>query len=799
MDILFTFAIPLTFIFSGFYIIRRIKEFNSLSGWMMLAVSPLISLSIVTSVSVVTGFFIPGFFILGSKLLFILLAFLSLLTLRNSHTIFRNLSSSFVNLPIIQIVGVILALFGLLFILRPITDGDIVESYLPLGRSIVKNNSIPYYNFYDSRPFIIPPPGSPLLFAYYYAVSGNLQSEVFRYINIPYLLGYIILSYFLMRKYLTIRESRLSVVLLLTFPFLEDFIFQSSLYPDFIFSYACLAVFYFTLEITSQPRKNHSAWWYLLIGLGLFISVLFKYQAVFLFFLSFSLLVKPFLNKYTKYMILAVMFSPIIFFKYFNIMPYGNADRNIYLFFIFTLILITLKFIQVQSPFVKPGAWGAGRFLLSYIIGITGAIYILRNFLHFHGLNDSSPAYTWAVTVGASIGMLSETGSTLDAWSLFLAPLLSLFWLLPKIAGIVISFLKKEMVIPLFILLSWYAYWVLVLGAQDVKWLFPVLPFVSLVIYIGLKKIFKEFEKIYRAVIHSLFFVLLSSKFIFWNLAALSFGNDHIRNYANQPGEGDISSAVLRIGRGEGDFWESIFSRTDYIPFGNKIISSLIMPLADFFKLSFNSIFRNITDSVYILSSHISLDPRSLNQLLILSVVLFLMIYLMVKTIKNHYFIKAVPIIFISIYLMVIFYVSNGNPFKFSGLEKAALFDYWGQNSALVPFLKGHAGSEDKILTFGTPGGLSYFTDLHTYNLQYGGGVKLFYDIRSVTDLRVIYGFFKQQKIRYICILKYGQSGEDFIKFKDMITAIGIVGDNRYTRIVLQPDKNNFWEVWEVI
>jgi dolichyl-phosphate-mannose--protein O-mannosyl transferase len=146
-------------------------------------------------------------------------------------------------------------------------------------------------------------------FAYFYSVAGDIYSEVFRFINVPFFLGTLILSYKIFRQYFSNKSSLLGVIIFVSFPLIEDLVFQVGLYPDFIFLFLTSLVFYL-LEKLYRDSSERITLNYLILGGALALSLLFKYQAILLYAIVFSIVVSNFYRKIGSIMSLLIALIP---------------------------------------------------------------------------------------------------------------------------------------------------------------------------------------------------------------------------------------------------------------------------------------------------------------------------------------------------------------------------------------------------------------------------------------------------------------------------------------------------------
>src|SRR3989338_1863815 len=316
MELLLTLAIPAVLSLSGIYFLSFFSYFRKSSLLLLLPFSLLCSLIlIIIPVSFFSLTTLSGFSFLAKTIFFIslLLSVVSVFSFKKFECFrYSSLNKLKKNIPrssTFFIIMLFLKIFLLMFSFRPIAEGDIVETYLPFAGSIIINDGFPKNNYYDNRPLILPPMGYPSLLAYFYAVRGTLKSEVFRLINFPFFLAFLSVSYYLFRKYFSRTVSLSALLILLTFPMVEDMVFFSGMYPDFIFAFLCICVFYILHELIAENGKS-SAVLFLFLGLSLNLSLLFKFQGILLYPLVFSVLLAQVMKRRARIASVLIIITP---------------------------------------------------------------------------------------------------------------------------------------------------------------------------------------------------------------------------------------------------------------------------------------------------------------------------------------------------------------------------------------------------------------------------------------------------------------------------------------------------------
>lgn len=762
MELILTLLIPAATSLYTLPFLEKSKWVRKLPGVLRLCLSIGVGVSAIIVVLSLWGMLMPYGFSILAKSLFGISLFSSGLLLFSKPNIFKNIVSKATKLArfaTTDICFVIIALFIFfyifLFAFRPVVDSDVIDSYLPLARSILIEDKIPTHNHFDERPFIIPPVGGPTLFAYYYTIAGNLKSEPFRFINLPFFIGFLIISYFILKEYESSKLSRIGLTLLLISPIMEDLVFTAGLYPDFIGSFLTVLIFWLTTRILQAKVASQPKIAFIFIGLFLACSLLIKYQAFFIYLLVILLFIPSMFSTSAKFALLPVVYIPLFIGFVYGKTPFQIPSAPNSLVFLLLASFITFKFInQYSLKKIK-----ARYFVLMVFIALLGSIFLLRNYMVFGGIEEKAPNRNWAMSTEYELGVAKEGGDILEAWSFFLAPYLLLSLLIPRVIGLWVVLRTNRFLLPTSILLIFYSYWVLFLGAADYKWLLPILPYVILITLQGLKKLFSN--NIISVAVASLPFFLLSSKFIFWNLGVLTIGAPNLLIP-------DKAKAILEI-----------------VPSAVALIPKESIEV--------------MTNLTYLLTSRIPLRVQDLPLLLAFSILSFIGLKTMVRLNSKLHLSKLLPILLVSIYVYTIWTVSGGRLSQFERREQDYLFSYWGQNTHVTPYLSANALPQDVILQFSVPTGLSYYTFLKVYNLEYGGGLAIIRPIFDEEDLERVYLFLKNRNVSFILIRDYGESKDNFARLKKLTSIFDMLENTKYTREILHPSGSNYWYFYKLL
>ena len=171
----------------------------------------------------------------------------------------------------------------------------------------------------------------------------------------------------------------------------------------------------------------------------------------------------------------------------------------------------------------------------------------------------------------------------------------------------------------------------------------------------------------------------------------------------------------------------------------------------------------------------------------------------MKKLFRKLFLSRVLIFTFLISYIFVFYLVSDGNILNFSRNEKNLIFDYWGQSDLIEPYLIENTDINDRIVAFSQPTGLSYYTLRRVYYLEKGGGLKFFHDISEENEKDEIHKFFLENNIKFFLIAQKNGSNQRYEEFKGISNIFDIIGDEKYTREVITPSEDVFWQVYEII
>ncbi len=703
---------------------------------------------------------------------------------------------------------------ALLFLFyKPIIDPDVVDSYLPFARSLFLAGNLPLKDFFSNRPIMIPPVGGFILYAWNYALTGSILSEAFRLIPLPFLLGDIFLVYLIGKKTFGKKIGLLSSIVFAFLPFQDESLFLTVYYPDCIFLFFCLFILYLLIEVFGKAEKKLSNNIYLyLIGLSIAIAFLLKLQVIFLYLFFILIFIKELEN-------LIVPLKRIIgtlFIVGFFIAPFFSPWLRVYgkppfwwsIFLIGTIILFYLWYLERKGASNKKFTGITFKsFIGVLLISSIGGIWFLRNLIIFHhptadfSTETSRTLVRIFYNISQSVDKLSGVVSLTKTitWSkdpllsIFYWPILGTFWIVPKFWGLFSVLKRRKGFILLFWGLGWFCYWQIYLGGLGGnRYLLPLIPVLTWAIAVGVEELSRRFKAaflkkkkvavdviIVLMVVFGLLFSLIQSSFLWWNAGIIYYGQTELRNQALEV----VSPQTV----------EKL----------NVFDESLKLP-----PTSYKENLVILAKKLVVAFSASSDLARGYTKELVLagilgSLVVFLFLLALPKVrLAARKLSKAILILGVVLilpYLLVFMLISEGNLNQFAKFEREKVYSSWGQAKFIEPFLIENAQKNDKVLFYGMQTGLSYYTGLKVYNLEYDiAWVGLIQAIIYETNKEKVISFLKGKDIRYIVVDTHGKSAKRFAQFKDSIGFLSILDDSQYVEQMVFPTKENAWTLYEI-
>ena len=711
--------------------------------------------------------------LLGSFFLLALVLFLYWLTIliRNKPQIKFPKFSKIEKLLVILILAVFLKVF-VLFILRPMVDPDIVTSYLPYARTIFEENSVPAQDKYTLNPMALPPIGGPILYATTYVLSGNTFSESFRLFTLPFFVGLIILTYLLGKKIGGRLFGLVSTLVFLSLPWIDTMLLEWVIYPDLIFAFLGLSLFYFLeFHFFDAPRKTKNILG-IFFGLILATSLLLKDQGIFLSFLLFLIIILRLRGNLFR--LLSLFFAILPFLLLFLKIPgltyfaFDRASLTGLLFLSAPFIFLATRRI-VFGRKIKPTDVIIPLFV-SLILGILGSLWILRNIaLYAHPvvpfLGGTLSGYYEAFL---KLGIYSPAVNfELEEIQLLFLPVFGTLLLLPKILGLLTSLFEKKLIQVGFWFFAWHSIVILYFGQANERYLSIVMPTLAVLIAYGISILGLwlqnlSFKKLNNFLpISSILFgaaSLTQSTFLSWNLGSNLFPSFALRRRLfEEPLPASLTTSIVDI------------------------------------KHSFISLARllNTRPGVYSREDVIQLLIIGLLSSLIILALALVFLHFSFK--RYSFFLGFISVIIFTFpYLATIWNISEGNVLAFTEKERNKIYSSRGLTTQVVPNLRENASNDSKVLVFGPDNGLSYYTHLVAWNLEFGYGLSGIKDVLNQDEEEII-EFMDKNKIEYFLLYNDEPSLTKFSRAKERSSFFEFLENSKYFEVIIQPDNENFW------
>jgi len=794
MDTFITILYPVVLSCSSFFFLSKFQYYKKL-----IAIEKLI-LGMGTSISVfiilLSWFSVisNSGFIVFSKILFYLGLMLVVLFARKlwrEKYNFEKLQFNILEKGVLILILAVLIKIFFIYAIRPVIDSDVIVSYLPFARSMVLEGHAPERDLFTLNPMTIPPVGGPALFALFYSVADSVATEGFRFLTLPFLLGMALVTYALSRKLLN-RKLALTVVLVfLSLPIIDDILNGWVLYPDVIFSFLGLIVFYFATFKLKDLQGKGGYFLSILLGLILAASLLLKTQGLLLIYLILALLFFFYrIRNFPLYFLSLVLFTIPFLLGFVDISGFNNfgyMKPNMPMTLIRLVFLLALGFVFAKTT-KKYSLKRLLPFVIIFGFSLLGFLWMGRNIYYYgHPLSPFNTDLNMARSslyknLNIDAGILGKERQVFPEVAFLSLPIFGTLVLLPKLFGVVASILSRKnrnsMIFMLW-LLSWYLIVIQTLGGTNARYLLMCMPVLSFLIVLGLTKIARILIKgrirvegfVYFASALTLLILLSQSIFLSWTIGAKTF-----------------SQAQLR---------KIVYDKSSILPTIEKInIGNLDLPAAFVSKIVGISRLLNLREGLY---GHKEIYLLLLVGLIV-SATLLLLAFLLTKLIKREkilLFTSIVALVFMVPYLIVVLMTSSGEISQFSKKHEEQVFNYWGLSTQIAPYFDNGVSNKSIILVFGPQSGLSYRSNMRVYNMNYGFAFKEIMPILDVTNEEHIFDFFKERNIDYIVVFT-GQDPTGFLKrYKENSHIFDTIEDERFFVKVVEADEENLWTLYK--
>jgi len=793
-----TILFPLVLSLSAYYVLNKTKVFSGLNVLEKLVLVLASSVSTINILLVYLGQISP----IGLKpfaisiflicLFFILLSFKFIAN--DVLSIFKSIYKNKTYKLLFILLLVLVTKVTLFYILRPIVDPDIVSQYLTYARSIAISNRIPSLDMFTLNPVTTPPIGGPMLFGFYYLVTGNLQSEGFRLLTYPFFLGLLALTYLISKKLFgSTWFALLSSVVFLSFPLIDSLLLEWALYPDIITTFLEMVIIYFLFFKNSSSDSRGSFVLDVVLGLSAAEMLLLKSQSILLFVvLAILILLRAKILKYNTYLLGCILAIAVLFFPLFNLFGLhlfrlGKIEMVSYLLLTIPVMIILFFGFKDKEPVKKI------RFASTMIIGAiatTGVFWLVRNYFLFKNFLS---AYNVGIYKGMSLqyqifiegvgsGVTTDNLQSFNTIALVALPVFGSFFFIPKIVGIITSLFNRHWNMVVFFIMFWYALVVIYSGYPNERYLLGIFPFLSALVVQGIRYVinkvfpntFETRKNLFNLVAVVLFalFSLLQSIILSWGFGSSFFSPSELRKIAfssNQEAPKFIELSINNNGF-------------------KAILVDKLISVAELLNIRLGT-FSNADIAPSIMSS-VSIS-------LIVLVCAFILIKLTSLNKLKKYLILAI-ILIITPYLILILQISGGNVNSFSKGVEHKLYNYWGEANTIVPYFKNHHDESSIILVVGPQTGLSYKIFMKAYNIEYGYGFIEILPVAKEENELSIYKYFKDRNIQYVLVYEGKDNGNYLKNFESNSTIYNFIKNPDFFTVEIFPDGDNLWRLYKL-
>lgn len=798
-EFLISILLPLIFVLSPTVLLKYLPFYKKLDYWEKYIFNLSISTSFLTFFLTIIGYLIKnGFKFLSFIIYLVGIFFLIIFIINNYKKVGIILKQIFVKQDRVSIIFIVVTLLFITKALffsafKPIIDADVIDSYLPYARTIFLNDKIPESNYYNSSLMIFPPIGGPVLYSLFYNVTNNILTESFRFLPLIYIVGILICSYKIAEITIERRLAKLSLIILLIFPFWDELLFEYLFYPDIIALFVFLTFLYFFLkENLFQSFKKGKIPYYLITSFFLGTSLFFKVQYfVVYYFLAILLFISYLPRKFLTNFLLIIPCLPILYRLQKGIGYELSSSYQIFVFFILIYGLLLIIFNQkYYKQTIKINFWIPMIILLGLAFG--SLVHLRNQFKYGTFMSTFSLPVTldesFAMDILYKAGVAGRPQYPLLEWVIIIFPAFAAFWIFPKIIGLTEFLKKKKTGILLLFILIWYTIITLLYEVPNPRSLIAIFPMLALLVSLGIEKIAGYSKNISNFLVNyiliSIVLSTISSTFLWWNTGLVLSGAHNLRKIISfRTIENNKTTRPVNLTALVG-----VINKTSVYTYSSKL----------------NQIASKVIDLCLIMTTRRQYYNKNIKGLtywsFISSLALICFSYFFRKRALSHKFVVFFILTFYFLpYLFIFILVPKGKIFNFSKVEQEELYNFWGQTKYIIPYLKKKTNPNDKIVFLGKTTGLSYYTNLRVYNLIYGRdfGV-VFKNILKENDLDKIYKFYKKGGFDYFVISSYPEQYSQFKKIKTMTQMLDILDNKKYATLEIKPNEENFWYIYKL-
>jgi len=814
MDYIFGIIYILVLASSFFWFFFRIKSFSKFSLFERLILGMGISVSVFVVLTSWYGTLMRSGFSFFVNILFYLgLAFTAFwfITLFKRRRGYKLPKFSFLEKIILVLIFIFCFKVIGLYTLNPITDPDVVASYLPFARSIFQFDHVPVRNSFTLQSMTIPPIGGPILFASYYSIVGSTLSEGFRFLTLPFFFGILIMIYLFAKKVFGKERfyALVSVLVFLSLPVIDSMLLEWRLYPDIIFSFLSLVVFYFFWFKFFDASKKMKFLLSLSIGLMVAASILLKSQGlllllILLFFSSVRIRFKKF-----RFLPLMILFAGVVpsLMCVFGFRNFGFGCLNpIYLLsYLIVLFIVANNLIKITSS--EENRKSFFYILLIFLLSLLGLLWFGRNIFYYGNPISSYTPLAKSMWELRTILFPPSSGFSLSRqsfsfFSFFIFSGFGTFLILPKLVGFFEGVTKRYSVLILWFIV-WYVFSDIYLGRVSSRYLFMGIAIMAILVTVGIKEIQKlvirgvdknknKYFTVYFVILHSVF-SLSESIFLTWSYGAKFFSQKSLRNIAY----GRTSQAISNSSQAFLTKWS--------IANNSKVFSPITLVTGKLFsdgKIFFTSIIESFSSFLRIVNVRPLLcDYHDLISLFVIAFVVSILLIFLSCWFTKHFgkkilivFVFGVSVMVIAPYVVIVLLISGGNIKEFSKAHEKLVYNYWGEASFVAPYLRKNKGSTSKVIFFGPPTALSYKTNMPVYNIMRGYSLSELLPVLFEKDETRIYKYFKDNNFDFVVIYKKDGMLDSF---REKTILFSFFEDKNYFEKIKEEDDGILWTVYK--
>lgn len=698
-----------------------------------------------------------------------------------------------INLIYLIIIGVFILKLVFFSLFKPVIDPDVVNYYLPFSRTLFLFDHLPLQSAFSTQAIVHTAIGTLVLPAFTFALSGSSTSEFFRLVNLPFIICLLALIY---RFVLKLGQSRTfslqTLAIMVSLPIVDAFLFEALFYPDFIFIFFCLLFLEKLYLLTNQSQIQLRS--VVTLASYLLICLLTKFQALFILpFLGLWLIHSLSISLTLKRIVIFISVTLVMLFRLFHAQtlpaphPLILFLSPIWLFFLVKPLKNTPSLFYFRPKHV----------LIFCFMLLFGGLWFYHNFYYFHSLlnriteNDlfyyqlkseiTSDLQTYSITISRPFVTLLErfnlsavnySQPPLNLLALFFWPSFGSFWFIFKIIGFLKSRNSQFYFAHLW-LVYWFVIWIFFLGAQSDRHLLPILPFISLLIALGIKTICSILvkpalrEKVTAIIIVVIALIsLIQSRFLSWNLGVALIGRARLKSLSEVAFTSDQNSAVV----------ESV--ATSLIEKFKLYISALNAP-GDFANNYF----------LFLICAS-----------LVISLFLLIFRHQLIKTLKFYTAVNLTLIfaLFTLPFVITILLVTEFQPQHFTVIEANKVYSYAGQFESVIPYLKLHTQPQEQIILLGPTTGLPYYLNRPILNFLNSSDVSVIIPVHEIRDRQLLTAFIKNNQFRYLVVSNDISTKREIDFLKQKIPFFKFILDPLNHTTVISPTNSSNWYIYRL-